>query len=422
MLAMLAFCACSSNQDNVGDGQHFWKVSLDASMGEATTRTLTAGEGNAINASFAQNDAVVVVDADGSTIVGTLYAETAGASTTLTGTLDAATLAAGEVVTLRYLSATANYDGQVGTLAGISAHQDYAEGTLTVSTTEPLTFTSNSVTLLAKQSITKFSFTDGTSPVAVKTFGIATTGLVQSIATSGSERVGAVTGTLATASADVYVALRNKSGEKQTYTFTVKDDAGNWFTGTKKANLANGKNYATSVTLTQLPALTGSSDVGTIGVVDGLPAIVVEINSTKKAVALMNVGALCPEHYGTYYTFADQASRLTGSWYVPARTELEALIPYTNTWGVQNGVNGRLFTISEGKTLFLPAAGYIDNNPYDGDATPLLFNVSTSGHYWSSELINDEFAYSFRFSNNSINSYSEYKVNALSVRPFHALP
>ena len=422
MLAMLAFCACSSNQDNVGDGQHFWKVSLDASMGEATTRTLTAGEGNAINASFAQNDAVVVVDADGSTIVGTLYAETAGASTTLTGTLDAATLAAGEVVTLRYLSATANYDGQVGTLAGISAHQDYAEGTLTVSTTEPLTFTSNSVTLLAKQSITKFSFTDGTSPVAVKTFGIATTGLVQSIATSGSERVGAVTGTLATASADVYVALRNKSGEKQTYTFTVKDDAGNWFTGTKKANLANGKNYATSVTLTQLPALTGSSDVGTIGVVGGLPAIVVEINSTKKAVALMNVGALCPEHYGTYYTFADQASRLTGSWYVPARTELEALIPYTNTWGVQNGVNGRLFTISEGKTLFLPAAGYIDNDPYDNDATPLLFDVSTYGHYWSSELINDEFAYSFRFSNNSINSYSEYKVNALSVRPFHALP
>ena len=169
----------------------------------------------------------------------------------------------------------------------------------------------------------------------MKTFGIATTGLVQSIATSGSERVGAITGTLATASADVYVALRNKSGEKQTYTFTVKDDAGNWFTGTKKANLANGKNYATSVTLTQLPALTGSSDVGTIGVVGGLPAIVVEINSTKKAVALMNVGALCPEHYGTYYTFADQASRLTGSWYVPARTELEALIPYTNTWGVQ---------------------------------------------------------------------------------------
>lgn len=422
MLAMLAFCACSSNQDNVGDGQHFWKVSLDASMGEATTRTLTAGEGNAINASFAQNDAVVVVDADGSTIVGTLYAETAGASTTLTGTLDAATLAAGEVVTLRYLSATANYDGQVGTLAGISAHQNYAEGTLTVSTTEPLTFTSNSVTLLAKQSITKFSFTDGTSPVAVKTFGIATTGLVQSIATSGSERVGAITGTLATASADVYVALRNKSGEKQTYTFTVKDDAGNWFTGTKKANLANGKNYATSVTLTQLPALTGSSDVGTIGVVGGLPAIVVEINSTKKAVALMNVGALCPEHYGTYYTFADQASRLTGSWYVPARTELEALIPYTNTWGVQNGVNGRLFTISEGKTLFLPAAGYIDNDPYDNDATPLLFDVSTYGHYWSSELYDDEFAYSFRFSNNSINSYSEYKVNALSVRPFHALP
>ena len=277
------------------------------SIDDATTRALSEGEGNAISASFEKNDEVVVVDADGSTIVGTLKAQSEGPTTTLTGTLDAKSLTAGEVVTLRYRSATANYDGK-------------------------------------------------------------------------------------------------------------------WYTGTKKANLANGKNYATSVTLTQLPALTSSSDVGTIGVVDGLPAIVVEINSMKKAVALMNAGALCPEHYGAYYTFTNRTSELTGSWYVPTKDELEALAAIgTKVWGAQNGVNGCSFTIG-GNTLFLPAAGYIDNDPYDGDSAPMLSYVSTYGYYWSSTSYNDDLAFILRFSNTTNTTATDYIINGLTVRPFHTLP
>mgnify|MGYP006988887973 CR=1 FL=1 len=419
MLAMLAFTACSSNSDEDVNTPQFWTVTLTASMGDATTRALEPGEGNAINASFEVNDEVFVVDADGSTIVGTLKAQGAGASTTLTGTLDATSLAVNEIVTLRYHSATANYDGQVGTLAGIATSQDYVEGTLTVSTLSPLTFTTTSVTLNAKQSITKFSFTDGTNAVSVKTFGIAATGLVQSIATSGSETVGAVTGTLATASADVYVALRNNSGAKQIYSFTVKDNDGNWYTGTKNANLANGKNYAADVTLKKLPALTSTSAVGTIGVVDGLPAIVVDFSGTKKAVALMNAGALCPEAYGGYYTFANQTSGLSNDWYVPSQAELEALVSLTKAWGAQNGVNGCTFTISEGKTLFLPAAGYKINGSTSS-------NVTTFGCYWSSTDPVDpklaDLAFGLQFSSSVNNTYSAYKVDGLSVRPFYALP
>ena len=204
MLLMLAFTACSSDNDERAD------------MGDAETRALSES-GNVITATFAENDVVVVVDADGVTIVGTLKAQTAGANTTLTGDLDASTLTNGEEVTLRYRSATANYDGQLGTLAGIAANQDYEEGTLTVTSTDPLTFNSNSVTLLAKQSITKFTFKNGTNPVSVKSFGIAAIGLVQSIATNGTETAGAVTGTLGTAASDVYIALRNNTDAKQTY-------------------------------------------------------------------------------------------------------------------------------------------------------------------------------------------------------------
>ncbi len=417
MLVLLAFTACSSNIDESADAPRFYNVTLTAFMGDADTRALSES-GNVITATFAENDEVKVVKADGS-LVGTLRAKTAGANTTLTGTISG-TFNVNEVLTFRYHSATANYDNQVGTLAGIAANQDYAEGTLTVSTLSPLTFTSTSVTLTAKQSITKFSFTDGTNPVTVKTFGIAAVGLVQSIATNGTPTMGAVTGTLGTANSDVYVALSNTSG-KQAYSFTIQDNAGNWYTATKNANLTNGKNYTASVKLNKLPAL-NSTTVGTIGVLDGLPAIV--LNSTT-AVALMNAGALCPEAYGTYNIFENPPS-LTGSWRVPTQAELVTLAGFSSSWiyPAPYGVNGRTFTIGS-NSLFLPAAGYIDNDVEVGEEPVRLGKelVSTFGYYWSqSEATPSSMAYSLQFSSAIINVFSEYKVNALTVRPFHTLP
>lgn len=420
MLAMLAFTACSSDNDERADAPRFYNVTLTASMGDAETRALSEGTDNAIIATFAENDEVVVVKANG-TSVGTLRAESGGTSTTtLSGTISG-TFTENEVLTLRYRSATANYDGQVGTLDGIAANQDYEEGTLTVSTTNPLTFTSNSVTLLAKQSITKFSFTDGTNAINVKDFRIIAAGLVQSIATNGAETLGTVTGTLTAASSDVYVALRNNSGDKKTYTFIVKDNAGNWHVGTKNAKLTNRKNYTATVALNS--TLTSSSAVGTIGVVGGLPAIVI---SNTTAVALMNAGATWPEDYGEYYTFENRASGLTNSWYVPTQAELTSLKnTYSNAWTTQNGVNGRLFTISEGKTFFLPAAGFIDNDNDEGQETPYTGKVlvSTFGYYWSQTEVtpSGSMAYSYQFSASINDTYSEYEVNALPVRPFHAL-
>lgn len=392
-------------------------------MGDAT-RALSP-DGNNITASFEANDKVVVIDADGSTIVGTLTAKTAGTSTTLEGTLDATTLTANEKVTLHYRSATANYDDQKGTLSGIAANQDYAEGTLTVKTTDPLTFTTEEVTLAAQQSITKFSFTDGSNAVSVHTFGIAAAGLVQSITTNGTETVGAVTGTLPgtlpTPSTEVYVALRNNSNAQQTYSFYIQDNSGNWYTGTKRANLANGSNYAATVALTKLNNLTASSVVGTIGVIGGRPAIVASINETNKAVALMNDGALCPEAYGTYHAFDNAPEGVVDNgWYIPTETDLDGLDDKTYEWSTQNGVDGCSFTLGS-NTLFLPAAGFYDNefNPNS------LSNAGTGGFYWSStDNHDDQFASILHFNNSGINNYTtiDYKKDYLSVRRFHALP
>ena len=417
MLAVLAFTACSNDSDEAaGNDSHIWCVSLTASMGDATNRALSA-DGENIAASFAVDDEVVVVDADGSTVVGTLKALTAGGSTTLSGELSNTSLAADEVVSLHYLSATPNYDGQKGTLAEISS---YAKGTLTVKTVTPLTFESNSVTLAPQQSITKFTFKDGSSDISVKTFGIAAPGLVQSIAANGTETVGAVTGTLATANTEVYVALRNTYTSQQIYSFYIQDNAGNWYKGTKKATLTNGKNYTATVSMTKLPTLNGSSEEGTVGVIGGLPAIVVNLGITigNKAVALMNAGALCPEHYGNYYTFANQSSDLKDDWVVPTQAELTALAGKTNAWVTQNGVNGGLFTIGSEK-LFLPAAGFYDNN-----STPTLINA-TWGYYWSSTSTTTEgYAYSLQFNGviTSLSLNSSEKIDGLTVRPFHSLP
>ena len=414
MLVMLAFTACSSNNDEAVNTPQFWHVTLTASMGDADTRALIPN-GNAITASFAAGDKVKVLKSDG-TEVGTLTAKTAGASTTLEGNISG-TFSVNEELTCRYRSATANYDNQVGTLDGIAASQDYAEGTLTVSATDPLTFTSTNVTLSPKQSITKFSFTDGTNAISVKNFRIIATGLVQSIATNGAETVGTVTGTLATASSAVYIALRNNVAGKQTYTFIVKDNAGNWHVGTKNAKLTNGNNYTATVALNS--TLTSGSAEGTIGVVGGLPAIVVDLGGTigKKAVALMNAGATWPEDYGTYHTFTalPYASPPSDDWYVPTQAELIALAAKTNAWGTLNGVNGCTFTIGS-NTLFLPTAGYYNNG---------FISVSSEGYYWSSTSYDEDESYALLIDGYPtfiIQSVGWYKVDGLTVSPFHALP
>ena len=64
---------------------------------------------------------------------------------------------------------------------------------------------------------------------------------------------------------------------------------------------------------------------------------------------------------------------------MPTKEEWQEL--YNNTtviWTTQNGVNGRLFTASNGNSLFLPAAGYRNNSG--------LNSAGSWGNCWSSSL------------------------------------
>ena len=99
---------------------------------------------------------------------------------------------------------------------------------------------------------------------------------------------------------------------------------------------------------------------------------------------------------------------------IPTREQFQELLDNTtNKWVEKyNGtnVNGMLFTAKNGNTLFLPAAGFIDNTSHD--------DISESGLYWASNVsLNDSYyAYNLFFVTN--NSYMVVidRCYGLSVR------
>lgn len=85
------------------------------------------------------------------------------------------------------------------------------------------------------------------------------------------------------------------------------------------------------------------------------------------------------------YGYEDDAARkiLGGGWRTPSEAELQELLDKcTWEWTTQNEVKGFKVTGTNGKTVFLPAAGRID---YDQ-----IRNASTYGEYLSSSLVKDD--------------------------------
>jgi len=70
------------------------------------------------------------------------------------------------------------------------------------------------------------------------------------------------------------------------------------------------------------------------------------------------------------------------SWRMPTKEEwIELYLNTTHTWTTRNGVNGMLFTASNGNSLFLPAAGRRSDSGLD--------NAGSVGSYWSRSLDTD---------------------------------
>ncbi len=165
--------------------------------------------------------------------------------------------------------------------------------------------------------------------------------------------------------------------------------------------------------------------------------------------ATCNVGANAPEEFGDYFAWGETApkdvynwstyqyydgsnlAKYTGSdgltillpeddaattnwgneWRMPTKEEWQELLDNTtNKWTTQNGVNGRLFTGSNGNSLFLPAVGF----RWDND----LNYVGSYGYYWSSSLNTDgpNDAWLFDLYSDYYGMYSLYRGYGQSVR------
>lgn len=170
--------------------------------------------------------------------------------------------------------------------------------------------------------------------------------------------------------------------------------------------------------------------------------------------ATCNIGASTPEEYGTYYAWGadkfisstdyaqypgfypansvghyksysgntsyDTATKvLGGKWITPDQDDWIELINNSDVeWTTQNGVNGMLVTGPNGKSIFLPAAGYYS------PAAASYKQKGEYGRYWSSELKaasqpSDSKAANFKFHSNlnDMNLEDQGYYFGCSVRP-----
>ena len=101
-----------------------------------------------------------------------------------------------------------------------------------------------------------------------------------------------------------------------------------------------------------------------------------------------------------------------GSWRMPTDEEwTELKTKCTWTWTTQNGVNGRLVTGPNGKSIFLPAAGY--------RYVTYLDYAGSYGYYWSSSLNTDNprYAYFVSFGSDGVDWSFSLRYLGRSVRP-----
>lgn len=118
------------------------------------------------------------------------------------------------------------------------------------------------------------------------------------------------------------------------------------------------------------------------------------------------------------YGYEDDAARqaLGGKWRVPTDAEwTELRTKCTWTWTTNyngTGVKGRIVTAPNGKSIFLPAAGYRYGT--------LLHNAGSGGYFWSSSLYTDFPYYAwyvYFYSDDVLRSYYDRRFIGLSVRP-----
>ena len=92
-----------------------------------------------------------------------------------------------------------------------------------------------------------------------------------------------------------------------------------------------------------------------------------------------------------------------GDWHMPTKEQFEELTANTtSTWTTKNGVQGRLFTASNGNALFVPAFGCV----YDGDVS----SVGSDGYVWGSSVDEEYLDYAWYLYFSSSRVYVDFNA------------
>lgn len=439
VLAGAMFTGCSNSEEAVPQSQpqtgKFTLTVLAEKQGGTRALAIDDADGDGyddIVATWTAGDEVQVYDATtGTALTGVLTAESSGASTRLTGTVEG-TLSEGDELKLTYLSD--DYSGQDGTLQYIAQNCDYAEAIVTVGKVEAGVITPTGTASFANaQAIVQFTLSEVTGA------GINAESLTVGY---GSESLSlTIPAATYTTNGDgvLYVALPPFSQQTVSLTATVGDDTYT-YTTSGTVSLEAGQFQPIGVMMgKEAPAQTHEY-------VDlGLPS--------GTLWATCNVGASSPEEYGDYFAwgetvpyggedqsnamnyayagtytktyyywdtykycngsqstltkycnnssygyngFTDNLTEMTtdddaatanwgSGWRMPSYEQFTELInsSYTTTeWTTVNGVYGRRITSKmsgyTNRSLFLPAAGYRSNSS--------LNFAGSRGYYWSRTL------------------------------------
>ena len=278
MMAAMMMAACSQEDvtglaDDDSLQPRTWQVSINAGPADGTKAISVGGNnGQTLYTNWDANDAVEVVK--GGASVGTLNADVSegnSAYATLTGTLTG-TFAVNDEVTLYYHTATLDYTGQVGTIAGVSTNKSYLTATSSVKSVDGSGgfLSMSNAAFSPMQSYLELSFIYDSSPISITRLDIWADGgkLVKTKALDGTTTYATeaepLTITPASATDKLFLALRDENGAANDYHFKATDENGELYIYESSKNLQYGKYYAGAVTLTEPLTLATASAVGKV--------------------------------------------------------------------------------------------------------------------------------------------------------------
>lgn len=238
---------------------------------------------------------------------------------------------------------------------------------------------------------------------------------------------------------DFYIALPirrvgNYTGVKIYLTSTDGNVCVKTFKGENGLTITRSQITKASFTVKEtefVPGITANSEPGTVGLLNGVEGMVVELNDKKVVVATKNVGATTIDVgadstdpkascYGVFNIFSlvnygGNVNFGGNGWRLPTKAELEALKGKISWSGDRHGA---IWQVADGSILFLPAAGrYFSTSVKYED-------VGVKGYYVCQREnfdINNKEVYGLWFDANG-KDVSDIGAASYVVRAFHDMP